>query len=126
MNFQSTVIPNAADYLDSTAFFSGVKRTVLSKDFKGGKVSNVFGSTEIDLTGADLNGTAILDLSLVFGEVTIAVPADWRVDADISQLLAVVDDYRNDVYKTRNSEKVLILKGSSVCGSIELHNVNNA
>lgn len=126
MNFQSTVIPNPEDYLDSTAFFSGVKRTILSKNFKGGKVNNVCGSTEIDLTGADLTGTAVLDLSLAFGEVTIAVPADWRIDADISQFLAAVDDYRNNIYKTRTSDKVLILKGSSVCGSIELHNINNA
>jgi hypothetical protein len=123
MNFQSTVMPNAEDYLQSTAVFSGIKKTILSKDFKGGKVSNIFGSTELDFTNADLAGTAMLDISQAFGEVSITVPTDWRVEADISQLMAVVDDFRNDVYRAKNSDKVLILKGISFCANVEIMSV---
>ncbi|HZX58563.1 MAG TPA: LiaF domain-containing protein [Mucilaginibacter sp.] len=123
MNFQSsTVMPNAEDYLQSTAVFSGIKKTILSKDFKGGKVSNIFGSTELDFTNADLTGTAMLDISQAFGEVTITVPTDWRIEADLSQLMAVVDDFRNNTYLAKNSDKVLILKGISFCGNVEIMN----
>ena len=122
MNFQSTVMPNAEDYLQSTAIFSGIKKTILSKDFKGGKVSNIFGSTELDFTNADLNGTALLDISQAFGEVTITVPTDWRIEADLSQLMAVVDDFRNNTYLAKNSDKVLILKGISFCANVEIMN----
>ncbi len=123
MNFQSsTVMPNAEDYLQSTAVFSGIKKTILSKDFKGGKMSNIFGSTELDFTNADLTGTALLDISQAFGEVTITVPTDWRIEADLSQLMAVVDDFRNDTYLAKNSDKVLILKGISFCGNVEIMN----
>jgi len=123
MNFQSsTVMPNAEDYLQSTAVFSGIKKTILSKDFKGGKVSNIFGSTELDFTNADLTGTALLDISQAFGEVTITVPTDWRIEADLSQLMAVVDDFRNNTYLAKNSDKVLILKGISFCGNVEIMN----
>jgi len=123
MNYQSTVMPNAEDYLQSTAVFSGIKKTILSKDFKGGKVSNIFGSTEFDFTNADLTGTAMLDISQAFGEVSITVPTDWRIEADLSQLMAVVDDFRNNTYLAKNSDKVLILKGISFCGNVEIMSV---
>ncbi len=122
MNFQPTIIPNSEDHLNSTALFSGIKKTILSKDFKGGKISNLFGSTEIDFTNADLNGTAILDISQAFGSTTITVPGDWRIESDLSQLFAVVDDNRNNVYQTNKSDKVLYLKGLSACASVEIQN----
>ena len=122
MNFQPTVIPNTEDHINANAIFSGIKKTILSKDFKGGRISNVFGSTELDFTHADLTGTAILDISQAFGETTITVPGDWRIETEVSQLFAVVDDYRNDVYNTKRSDKVLVIKGGSFFGSIEVHN----
>ena len=122
MNFQPTVIPNAEDHINANAIFSGIKKTILSKNFKGGRISNVFGSTELDFTHADLTGTAVLDISQAFGETTITVPGDWRIETEVSQLFAVVDDYRNDVYNTKRSDKVLVIKGGSFFGSIEVHN----
>lgn len=44
------------DFLNIQSVFSGVQRSVLSKNFQGGKVSCVFGGAEIDLTQADING----------------------------------------------------------------------
>ncbi|MDB5154994.1 MAG: hypothetical protein JWR54_3745 [Mucilaginibacter sp.] len=122
MNFQPTVIPSSEDHLHVSAIFSGIKKTILSKDFKGGKINNLFGSTELDFTHADLTGAAILDISQAFGETTITVPNDWRIETDLSQLFAVVDDYRNNVYQTKKSDKVLVLKGGSVCASVEIQN----
>ncbi|MGZ3752418.1 MAG: hypothetical protein ACXVB0_19635 [Mucilaginibacter sp.] len=122
MSFQPTVIPNAEDHLNATAIFGGIKKTILSKNFKGGKISNVFGGTELDFTHADLNGVAVLDISQVFGGMVITVPNDWRIETDLSQLFAVVDDYRDNVYQTKKSDKVLVLKGSSVCASVEIQN----
>jgi predicted membrane protein len=120
MNFQPTIIPNAEDHINATSVFSGIKKTILSKDFKGGKISNWFGSTELDFTNADLTGIAILDISQAFGETTITVPDDWRIESDLSQLFAVVDDNRNNVYQTKKSDKVLLLKGISTCASVEI------
>lgn len=120
MNFQPTIIPNAEDHINATSVFGGIKKTILSKDFKGGKISNWFGSTELDFTNADLTGIAILDISQAFGETTITVPDDWRIESDLSQLFAVVDDNRNNVYQTKKSDKVLLLKGISTCASVEI------
>ena len=122
MYFQSTVIPNTEDQITINAVFSGIEKNIISKEFKGGKINNLFGSTELDLSNADLNGIAILDISQAFGEITLTVPSDWHVETDLSQLFAVVDDYRENKYRTRDSDKVLTLKGTSVCGSIEIQN----
>lgn len=122
MSLQPTIIPNAADHLVTSSVFSGVKKSVFSKDFKGGKVSNLFGSTEIDFTNADLNGTAILDISQAFGSTTITIPADWRIETDGSQFFAIIDDSRDHIYQTRNSDKTLVLKGLSMFASVEILN----
>ena len=121
MSFQPTVIPSGENYINSTAIFSGIDKSIISKDFKGGKIVNVFGSTELDFTQADMNGMAVLDISQAFGEMTITIPADWCVETDISQLMAVVDDYRNNKYQ-KNLDKVLVLKGRSVCANLEIWN----
>lgn len=120
MNTQPTVIPNGEDYVNASALFGGIKRTIFSKDFKGGRISNWFGGTELDFTHADLNGMAVLDISQAFGATTITVPGDWRIEADFSQLLAVIDDNRNNVYQTNKSDKILMLKGVSVCANVEI------
>lgn len=123
MNFQSTVIPNTEDHIDVTAIFSEVKKTVISKDFKGGKVNNIFGNTELDFTNADLTGVAILDISQTFGETTITVPGDWRIETNVSHLFAKTDDFRNNVYQTKNSDKVLVINGGSFFANIEIHSI---
>lgn len=122
MSFEPTVIPNSEDYITATTVFGGIERTVLSKDFKGGKIRNLFGGTELDLSQAGLNGIAVLDISQAFGETTITVPSDWRIETDLSQFCAVVDDYRNNIYRTKSSEKILVLKGTSFCASVEIQN----
>ena len=120
MNVPPTVIPNADDYLETRVVFGGTKRSIFSKDFKGGLINNIFGSTEIDLSCADINGIAVLEITQVFGELVITVPADWHIDADFSQFMATVEDFRNNVYQTRSTEKVLLLKGNSTFGLVQI------
>lgn len=122
MGYSPTVIPNSEDYIIAETLFGSIERTVISKDFKGGRIRNLFGGTELDLTQSELKGAAVLDISQAFGQTTLTVPGDWRVVTDLSQVMAVVEDYRNDIYKTKNSEKVLILKGTSFCANVEIQN----
>jgi predicted membrane protein len=109
------------DFLNIQSVFSGVQRSVLSKNFQGGKVSCVFGGAEIDLTQADISGSVTLKLEAVFGGIKLIVPAHWQVINEIDGIFHGVDDKRrapagayNDVSKT------LVLKGSAVFGGIEI------
>jgi predicted membrane protein len=122
MSYTPTVIPDSENYIVAETLFGSIERTIISKDFKGGRIRNLFGGTELDLTQSELKGAAVLDISQAFGQTTLTVPGDWRVVTDLSQVMAVVEDYRNDVYKTKNSEKVLILKGTSFCANVEIQN----
>ena len=71
------------DYLRINSVFSGVNRTIVSKDFKGGKVSCVFGGTDIDLTQADIRGEAVLKFEVIFGGVDLIVPPHFIVINEI-------------------------------------------
>lgn len=113
---------NADDYINTTTIFGDIKRTIISKDFKGGSIKNVFGNTEIDFTHADITGTVILDISQAFGQVSIAIPTDWQIDNYISHFASEMEDDRSYMLRKSRSSKVLMLKGLSVFAAIEIVN----
>ncbi len=113
---------NPADYINTTVVFGEVKNTIISKDFKGGRIASLFGATKLDFTNADINGVVVLDISQAFSETKIRVPRDWRVEADQTLLLATIEDKRTDVAQNINASKVLILTGTSLFGVISIKN----
>jgi predicted membrane protein len=117
-----TLNSHATDYLNTFAIFGEVKKTIISKDFKGGKVSNLFGETVLDFTNADISGIVILDISQAFGEVNITVPANWQIGTDISQFLAVTRDERMETPESKNARKVLLITGNSAFAAVKITN----
>ncbi|QXV67259.1 hypothetical protein INP83_09295 [Mucilaginibacter sp. 21P] len=111
--------PSHDDYLDSTSIFGGVNKTVLSKNFRGGDITNIFGGTEIDFTQADINGRVVVDITQVFGGTKLIVPANWHVIPDLAAVFAGVDDKRVKTGQP-NMDKVLILKGVSLFAGIDI------
>jgi predicted membrane protein len=112
---------DSSDFLRVDSVFSGVQRTVLSKNFQGGKVACVFGGAEIDLTQADINGTVMLKLEAVFGGIKLIVPPHWQVINEIDGVFHGVDDKRRSPAGAYNDiNKTLVLKGSAVFGGIEI------
>lgn len=123
MNAPSIIInSDASEYLNTTAIFGGVKKTIISKDFKGGKINNLFGETVLDLTNADISGMVVLDIAQAFGEVNLIVPANWRVETDISQFLATTRDKRKEAAPLKKADKVLVLTGNSVFAAVQIAN----
>ena len=121
MNNQSTSIAcTADDYLNTVAIFGEVKKTVLSKNFLGGKITNLFGSTKIDFSSADLSGFVVLDIEQCFGEVKLFVPNNWRIETDITQFFSTINDKRTDLGNTINSDKILVLTGTSVMAEVKV------
>ena len=109
----------AEDYIDLTTVFGGINRRVFSKTFKGGKTTNFFGGTDIDLTQADIEGTAVLDCVLAFGGLKLIVPANWEIQSDIITILGGVEDKRHSP-DVMGSGKKLILTGSCIFGGVEI------
>jgi predicted membrane protein len=108
------------DYIDITAVFGGVKKNVLSKNFKGGDITSFMGGSEIDLSQADFTGTIKLDVTNVFGGTKLILPSTWEVQNDITAVLGGVDDRRQINGVTPDPNKVLMLDGVCVFGGIEI------
>ena len=110
------------DFLDSTVVFGGVKKNIISKNFKGGEAVTVFGGTEINLTQADVSGPIVMELTQVFGGTKLIVPGHWKIQSqDLVAILGGIDDKRPPVSTPGADEtKVLILKGTCLLGGIEI------
>lgn len=112
---------SAEDYIDSTAFFGGVHKKIVSKNFKGGDVVTIMGGTEIDLSQADFTGTVRLDVVQIMGATKIIVPAHWEVRSDVTAIFAGFEDKRQQP-TVNNPDKILLIDGTSIFGGIELKN----
>ncbi len=111
---------SGVDFLDSTCVFGGVRKVILSKDFKGGDITNFCGGSEIDLTQADIKGKVRLDVTQVFGGTKIIVPAHWEVKSEIVAIFGGIEDKRRVPTGVADPEKVLVLDGTSIFGGIEI------
>jgi predicted membrane protein len=108
------------DYIDSTSIFGGVKKNIISKNFKGGDITNIMGGSEIDLTQADINGIVTIDLTQVFGGTKLIVPSNWQVKAQMAAIFGGVEDKRSVQNTALDPNKILILDGTSIFGGIEI------
>lgn len=107
------------DYLDAVSIFGGVKKMILSKDFKGGEIINIFGGADIDFTQADIKGQVVIDITQVFGGVKLIVPPHWHVTSDIAAIFAGFDDKRMQK-SDYGTDKILILKGTSIFAGVDI------
>lgn len=76
----STNVVNDAT-VDSFVIFSGLETNNQSQEFKGGKLTAIFGGIDLNLRGANLNNNeAFIDATALFGGIDIIVPNNWRVE----------------------------------------------
>jgi predicted membrane protein len=111
----------AEGYLNETNIFSGSKHRIVNQVFKGGKISNIFGGTEIDLTQATLGeGRNELVIDCVFGGVTVIVPSDWKVVLNISSIMGGFSDKRTYIKESFDPGRMLVIRGSAIFGGGEI------
>jgi len=109
------------DFFDSTSVFGGAKKVILSKNFQRGDITCVFGGCEIDLTQADIQKPAVIDLNFAFGGGKIIIPPDWQVRLDITPVFGGIEDKRKQPL-SNNPDKILIIKGTCFFGGLEIKN----
>ncbi|HEY6504771.1 MAG TPA: LiaF domain-containing protein [Chitinophagaceae bacterium] len=108
------------DFVNSTCIFSGAKRVVLSKNFKGGELVNIFGGCEIDLMQADMTTPAVLDVTAIFGGATLIVPSNWAVKSEAVTIFGGIGDKRRFSNEAETPAKTLVLKGTLIFGGMEI------
>ena len=86
------------NFIDLFTFMGGGKRKITSDNFMGGKVTSIFGGSELDLTAAKIqNQECVLDIFTMFGGSEIVVPNDWDVRVDVTSIFGGFDDKRGPV-----------------------------
>jgi hypothetical protein len=106
------------DRIDCTSVFGGVKKNIISKDFKGGDVTCFFGGAEVNLTQSDIQGSVIIDSTQVFGGAKYIIPPHWKIQSETTSVFGGIEDKR-PIHSETNTDhtKILILKGTCVFGA---------
>ncbi len=115
---KNTAAANKEDKLDVAAVFGSVKKTLFSKNFKGGEIVSVFGGVEIDLSQADFQDKIVIESVQIFGGATLIVPSTWQIRSEAVAIFGGIEDKRKHV--SENPEKVVILEGFAMFGGIEI------
>jgi len=113
------------DYFHSTCIFSGIKKVILSKVFRGADITCIFGGCELDFSNADMKDLAEINLTFLFGGGKIVIPSDWQVRNNLVPIFGGIDDKRNQNLPT-NQSKTLVLEGTCIFGGLEIRNFSGS
>ncbi|SMG40288.1 Cell wall-active antibiotics response 4TMS YvqF [Marivirga sericea] len=108
-----------SDYIKAEAVFASVQRRLISKDFKGGKITTAFGGADIDLSKAEIHESAVLDVEVIFGGLKLIIPPHWEIQADVSNVFSGIEDKRAFPSGDGADRKILYIKGSVSFGGLE-------
>jgi len=109
------------DRIETVTIFGSAKKNIISKNFKGGEVTCVFGGAEINLGQADIQGRADVELTQVFGGAKLIVPADWKIQTnELVCILGGFEDKRKNLSPNPDPNKVLSIRGTCLFGGIEI------
>jgi predicted membrane protein len=111
---------SSEDYVEGTSIFGGTKKNVISKNFKGADLVNIFGGSELDLMQADFTGTAIIELTTIFGGTKLLAPSNWNVRSEAVTIFGGLDDKRKMPVVQETSDKTLLIRGTVLFGGIEI------
>jgi predicted membrane protein len=106
------------DFVSSTSFFGGCKKNIVSKNFQGGDIVNVFGGTELNLSQSDIAGRVPLEMTTIFGGTKLIVPPNWGVQSEAVTIFGGLEDKRPA--SPESTDKILVLKGTVIFGGIEI------
>ena len=110
------------DYVDYINIFSGGDRQIVSQNFRGGKITAIFGGIQLDLTKAKLApGRNEIEIACVFGGATIIVPETWFVTIEVTPVLGGFSDSRKlSPGITVDPASQLVIRGAVVFGGGEI------
>ncbi len=122
-HFQYTDVNNLdGGLIDEVLIFGGGRKNINDQNFKGGRITCIFGGTELDFTNAKLaDGVNMIDLVCLFGGASLIVPADWHVRTEVVSILGGFADKRMKM-PDGNKDRELVIKGVAVFGGGDVKN----
>src|SRR4030042_986623 len=110
------------DTIDDVSIFGGGNKVLHSQNFCGGKITAIFGGSEINLKECRLaEGIHEIEITALFGGTTIIVPNDWKVQVDIVPIFGGFGDKRRkDPNLAYQPNRTLVIRGVVIFGGGEL------
>jgi predicted membrane protein len=111
------------DTIDEVAVFGGAEKTIMSQNFKGGRILAIFGGSTFNLSRAKLApGKNYIEVLAIFGGMKLIVPEDWNIRISaISVFGGFTDKHRIQPYSNGGlPQSELIIKGTVVFGGGEI------
>ncbi|HZS53563.1 MAG TPA: DUF5668 domain-containing protein [Bryobacteraceae bacterium] len=117
---------SGTDAMNENVVLGSLKRRVESTNFMGGEIHAVLGSIELDLRAAQLPPgakSATVEVECVMASVEIRVPETWRVSVQAEGVLGNIEDRTIPPRPDPGLDPpTLVIRGSSVMGTVELEN----
>ena len=108
---------SGTDFIDDLAIFGGGDKVITSENFKGGRITAIFGGSKIDLTRSKLApGQNVIDVFCLFGGTTLIVPESWNTKVDVVSIFGGFSDKRHKKPETLEIGKEIVVKGFAVFG----------
>lgn len=116
---ERTSSTSASEKLNVVAVMGGVVRKIESPAFRGGEVTAVMGSVELDFRGARLEGDETgLELLVIMGGVELYVPPDWQVVIEAMPVMGAIEDQRKA--PSAEARQKVRLNGFVMMGGVEI------
>lgn len=111
------------NYLDDVAIFGGGDKVIRSQNFKGGKITHIFGGSKYIFSDARLaEGTNELELNMIFGGTKLVVPEGWDIKLEMTSIFGGFSDKRMRSIVVVDPDRTLIIKGANIFGGGEIVN----
>lgn len=105
--------------INVTSVMGASNRRVSTPDFRGGEVTAILGSSDLDLRQASIEGEAVLNVFSFLGGITIKVPVDWVI---VMEGTAILGGYEEKTAPPTGNQKRLIVRGYAILGGLEVRN----
>ena len=108
---------------DDFVIFGGKEIYMNSSNLKMGQSTSLFGGIEYDMRDVRLSADgAVIDCMCLFGGIGLRIPPDWMVKNEITTVFGAFSDKRSSTFSSNayQSDKVLIIRGTTVFGGIEV------
>ncbi len=112
-----------SDILDDVSIFGGGDKILYSQNFRGGKITAIFGGSNLNMTHVKLApGTQYIDIFAVFGGTSLIVPEGWDIQIKVASIFGGFSDKHRINVAEQENEKTnrLVVKGLAIFGGGEI------
>ena len=115
--FRTDAVVDDEDYIQHTSIFGEVHARSEHKSLRGGKLTSVFGSIELDLRQAQIADGAVFEMVSIFGGIDVLAPAGCRV---VAQGVPIFGGMDNRIPQQEAAFPRMTVRYTVVFGGIEI------